>query len=479
LIESPGDDEEALEKYSLIAPCIEEGVSQRDRAKEKQVSERTIRRLINKFKAHGLDGLKRKKRSDKGAPKVSENSTKFIKGRILEFPELSCTVIQRQLNRLASHSTEYKATYNQIRYIKNSISEDMATLARSEQEFEETRELLFRHEGVYPNDIWQCDHKFLDIFVWDSCRNAVQPVLTAVLDDYSRAVMGYYLDLDPPSSQRTALSLRQAIWLKKDPRWLVCGIPNRFYSDRGTDFKSHRIENIAAELSITLSKGRARKPQGKGKIERFFRSVNQLLMSELPGFTPEGSEPNEPGMTIHQLQATFQKWLIDEYMHRVHSEIDQTPFERWSTHSAHPRLADSLETLNVLLLKVPDERIVQQDGIRIFNLRYYATEFAGLIGKRITARYDPQDISYVLVYIENEYVCRATCAALAGQPQSLKEFMKTRAAYKRGLKQDIDAFISFANSLPEALRKIPAVAFADLSDKKKPVSKLRRYRVDE
>jgi len=96
LIKSPGDDEEALEKYSLIAPCIEEDVTQRDRAKEKQVSERTIRRLINKFTADGVDGLKRKKRSDKGAPKVSENSTKFIKGRILEFPELSCTVIQRQ-----------------------------------------------------------------------------------------------------------------------------------------------------------------------------------------------------------------------------------------------------------------------------------------------------------------------------------------------------------------------------------------------
>jgi putative transposase len=479
LNDSPGDDEQALEKYALIAPCIEDGVSQRDRAKEKEVSERTIRRLITKFKALGLDGLKRKRRSDKGAPKVSDNSTKFIKGRILEFPELSCTVIHRQLNRLSNHSAEYKATYNQIRYIKKSLSEDMVVLARSEKEFEETREILFRHEAVYPNEVWQCDHKFLDILVWDSCRNAVQPVLTAIIDDYSRAIMGYYLDLDPPSAQRTALTLRQAIWHKKDPLWLVCGIPDRFYSDRGTDFKSHRIENIAAELSIKLSKGRPYKPQGKGKIERFFESVNQLLMSELPGFTPEYSSPTEPGMTIQQLQATFQEWLIAEYMHRLHSEIGQTPFERWSSHASHPRLADSLETLNVLLLTVPDERIVQQDGIRIFKLRYYATEFSGLIGKRVTARYDPQDISYVLIYLDNEYICRAICAELADQKPGLKEFMKARASYKRGLKQDIDVFVSFANSQPEALRKIPAVVSTDHSDKKLPVSKLRRYRVDE
>jgi hypothetical protein len=138
-----------------------------------------------------------------------------------------------------------------------------------------------------------------------------------------------------------------------------------------------------------------------------------------------------------------------------------------------------LETLNVLLLTVPDERIVQQDGIRIFKLRYEATEFAGLIGRRVTARYDPQDISYVLIYLDDEYVCRATCAELTDQRPSLKEFMKTRAAYKRGLKQDISAFVSFANSQPEALRKIAAVVSTDDSVKKLPVSKLRRYRVDE
>jgi putative transposase len=66
--------------------------------------------------------------------------------------------------------------------------------------------------------MWQCDHKFLDIFVWDSSHRAVKPVLTVVIDDYSRAIMGYYLDLDPPSAQRTAISLRQAIWHKDNPQ---------------------------------------------------------------------------------------------------------------------------------------------------------------------------------------------------------------------------------------------------------------------
>lgn len=156
-------------------------------------------------------------------------------------------------------------------------------------------------------------------------------------------------------------------------------------------------------------------------------------MSELPGYTPEYDPPATPGMTIHQLQSLFDKWVISEYMHGNHSEIEETPFTRWCNHHQHPRLAPSLESLDVLLMTVPDERTVQQDGIRIFNLRYEATEFCGLTRKQVTARYDPRDISQVLVYLNNKLVCRATCAALAGSKPSLSEFMKTRNAYKRDL----------------------------------------------
>ena len=51
-----------------------------------------------------------------------------------------------------------------------------------------------------------------------------KPWLTAILDDHSRAICGYYLGFEAPSSQRTALALRQAIWRKGEPDWPVCGI---------------------------------------------------------------------------------------------------------------------------------------------------------------------------------------------------------------------------------------------------------------
>jgi putative transposase len=411
---------------------------------------------------------------------VTENTFKFIKGKLLSTPVVSLSVIHRQLNRLEAHTKEFSGSYQQIRRVKNSLSEDLLVLARSEKEFEETRELLFRHDAVYPNEVWQADHKTLDMFVWDSAHRAVKPVLTAVIDDYSRAIMGYYLDLDPPSAQRTAIALRQAIWQKDNPSWLVCGCPDRLYTDRGTDFRSNRIKQIAAELGFKRSKRRSRKPQGGGKIERFFETVNQLLMSELPGYTPEGATPNPPGMTIQQLQVLFEKWLISEYMHRVHSEIEETPFNKWNNHPLHPRLAPSLESLDVLLMTVPDSRTVRQDGIYIFKLRYEATEFCGLVGNEVTVRYDPRDISEVLVYLENTLVCRAKCPALGAQRPSLSEFMKIRNRYKRGLKQDIAAAVSFANAQEAAQRKLPDPPEQPVSVKSTTgAGKIRRYRVDE
>jgi putative transposase len=318
----------------------------------------------------------------------------------------------------------------------------------------------------------------LDIVVFDVDGDPAKPVLTAIIDDYSRAIMGYYLNVDPPSAQRTAICLRQAIWHKSNPQWLVCGIPDYLYTDRGSDFRSNRIKQIAAELSFQLRKRQAGKPRGGGKIERFFLTANQLLMSELPGYTPEDHPPATPRMSIQQLQATFDQWVVSEYMHRSHSETAETPFARWTNHHQVPRLAPSLESLNILLMTVPDERIVQQDGIRIFNHLYYATEFRGIVGKRVTARYDPCDISEVLVYLNDELLCRAICAELTDRKPGLKEMMRERNAYKRELRKEITRSVDFAASFNEAERKIAQPQSAP-TPRQKPSTKLRRYTIDE
>ena len=79
-------------------------------------------------------------------------------------------------------------------------------------------ELLHRREADGPNAVWQADHTLLDIVLADEAGRPVRPWLTVVIDDHSRAVAGYGLAATGPTALQTALTLRQAVWRKAEPR---------------------------------------------------------------------------------------------------------------------------------------------------------------------------------------------------------------------------------------------------------------------
>jgi putative transposase len=85
--------------------------------------------------------------------------------------------------------------------------------------------------------------------------------LTIVIDDFSRAITGYYLGFDHPSCLRTSLGLRQGIWRKDHPDWHICGIPEVLYTDNGSDFTSKHVEQVAVSLKIELIFSTPGKPQ--------------------------------------------------------------------------------------------------------------------------------------------------------------------------------------------------------------------------
>src|SRR5262249_34820322 len=143
-------------------------------------------------------------------------------------------------------------------------------------------------EAEKPNDLWQADHTQLDIWVREPNGALVRPWLTVVMDDYSRAIAGFRLSFDAPSSIQTALTLRQAIWRKAQPQWKIMEIPATFYSDNGSDFTSQHLEQVSADLHMVLVFSEPYIPRGRGKIERFFGTVNQRLLCGLPGYTPAG-----------------------------------------------------------------------------------------------------------------------------------------------------------------------------------------------
>jgi putative transposase len=303
----------------------------------------------------------------------------------------------------------------------------------------------------------------LDILLVREGQAPAKPWLTVVMDDYSRAVAGYFLTFDAPSALNTSLALRQAIWRKDEPRWHVCGIPPCLYTDCGSDFTSQHMEQVSLDLKIGLMHSIPGHPRGRGRIERFFQTVRQMFLCELPGYAPpKHPVRGHPALTLSDLDTCFRAFVFGVYHDHPHSETDVPPQDRWEAGGFLPQMPDSLEQLDLLLLTVPTPRKIHRDGIRFMGQRYMDPTLAAYVGESVVLRYDPRDVAEVRVFYQNRFLCRAICQALAGATVPLRDIMQARNRQRRELRQFIQDREQVVESLLRARRgQLHAVETAD------------------
>src|SRR5207237_1304264 len=135
----------------------------------------------------------------------------------------------------------YSIVYERIRKLEPAL---LTMAHEGTKAYSDSFDLVHRREADGPNVIWQADHSELDILVKDEQGKPRKPWLTIILDDYSRAVAGYFLFFSAPSAIQTALALRLAIWRKPQPGWHICGIPQVLYTDHGSDFTFRHLEQV-------------------------------------------------------------------------------------------------------------------------------------------------------------------------------------------------------------------------------------------
>jgi putative transposase len=217
-----------------------------------------------------------------------------------------------------------------------------------------------KFEAELPNDIWQSDVMHGPAVMVDG--RGRKAYLIAFIDDHSRLVpfAGFYLS----ENLAAFLSAFEQALLKR-------GLPRKLYVDNGSAYRSHQLEHICAQLAIALIHARAYQPQGKGKVERFFRTVRMQFLPTL------GKEPS-----LGELNRAWQLWLAD-YHQRRHSATAQAPFERFAANMQCLRpapgdLRDHFRT--VARRTVARDRSVTLDG-QLFEAP------VALIGKRIDLLY--------------------------------------------------------------------------------------------
>jgi putative transposase len=474
----------ALDHFRLLQLHIEEHRPLRSVADEAGIPYRTAQRWLSRYQQSGLAALVRKSRADAGERRaLSARLREAIEGLALQKPPLPVAAIHREAQRLARNLGEKTLSYGTVFNIVRRLPADLVMLAHEgTSSYNQMFELLHRREAATPNEIWQADHTPLDVLLLAPDGEAAKPWLTVVLDDYSRAAAGYFLSFDPPSVLHTALALRQAIWRKGDPRWHVCGIPDALYTDHGSDFTSHHLEQVAADLKMRLVFSIPGKPRGRGRIERFFSTLNEMFLCELEGYAPpSGGVRGKPALSLAEFESRFRNFLLDAYHRRECEETKTPPMERWEANGFLPRMPESLEQLDLLLIHVAKTRQVRRDGIRFQGLRYMSTDLAAYIGESVTLRIDPRDLGEVRVFYKERFLCRAICAELAGAAVPLKEIIRAR----NGRRSELRAILRDRQQAVDALLEIrrgEVTETKDATDRKppstgrEPAPALKRYR---
>jgi transposase InsO family protein len=232
-----------------------------------------------------------------------------------------------------------------------------------------------KFEAELPNDLWQSDVMHgPKVEVNGKQKKAY---LIAIIDDHSRLIVyaRFYLSENVASyldALENGLSRR--------------GLPRKLYVDNGSAFRSKHLEYVCASLSIALIHAKPLQPQGKGKIERWFKTVRTRFI------------PHCQAASLAELNTALEAWLIEDYQQKVHSATGQTPFDRFTSkmnclRTAPADLKDHFR--KVVRRTVGKDRTITIDG------RMYEGPVA-LIGKRVELLYHPDNLEQVEVRYKGE-----------------------------------------------------------------------------
>lgn len=473
-----GADGTALSRFRLLRPVLEHGVSVPAVSASSDVPVPTLRRWLRLYRLHGLAGLHRRVRSDRGQRHLPSQLVSLIEGLALQKPRRSVAAVHRVACETARQQSWAEPSYATVHALVAALDPAVVLLAQDGAKAHAQRfDLLYRREAAQPNQIWQADHTQLDILVQGVDGVPVRPWLTVVIDDHSRAVAAYQLTVSPPNALQTALALRRAIWRKAEPGWTICGIPEVLYTDHGCDFTSRHIEQVCVELKVQLIFSLVGQPRGRGRIERFFGTLNTCCLADLPGYLAREGPAQKPSLTLPGLETALRRFIVETYNHTQHSATGHTPEARWRHGGFLPQMPSSLEQLDLLLLTVLRPRQVQRDGIRFQGLRYIAATLASFVGEAVTIRYDPADMAEIRVFQSNRFICRAICQELAGETVSFKDVVQARREQRRALSSTIRERRSLVDQLvrrPVDVLPTPALECA-VTPPTEGAPRLRRY----
>ncbi|MEA3273954.1 MAG: DDE-type integrase/transposase/recombinase [Pseudomonadota bacterium] len=329
-----------------------------------RVAGETIRDWLKAYRRGGFDALLPKPRADRGQsrslpPQVADVLLEIKEGN----PALSVQLVVREARTREEVPEDLPLPLSTVHRLL--ARHGLMDKPRGEDTDTDRRRFAFARAG----ELWMSDVMHgPSVVVGD--RTKRKTYLIAFIDDATRVIP--YAAFALAESTRAFLPvLKQAVQRR--------GLPARLYVDNGANYRSQHLALVCAKLGIALIHARPYRPQGKGKIERWFKTVRGQLLTRLN---------DEDTASLAALNRRLHVWVESEYHHAPHRGLGGvTPLEQWAQTGEAVRFPEPEVDLDDLFL-FEAQRKVQKDRTVSLNGVVYEVD-AALVGEKITLRFDP------------------------------------------------------------------------------------------
>ena len=373
----------AAERIQLLSPLLAEGV---DPAKASQLkaqiceqtglSERTIRRYLNQYRAEGFLGLKPK---GKGRPQQAE----AIPAHILEQAILLRREVPRRSVAQIIQILEWEGLVPPGQTKRSTLQDKLTERgysARHMQLYAASGVAARRFQQKYRNRLWHSDILYGPYLPIGPDGQLKQVYMVSFLDDATRFIL--HAEFFPTLDQVIVEDcFRQSL--------LKYGQPEAVFFDNGRQYRTKWMKRACAKLGIRLLFAKPYSPESTGKVEIFNKSVRTFL----------DEAALEKPQTLDQLNRLFWVWLEECYQNKPHSGLrnNSSPVSAFHGDKKALKFIDPEKLANAFLHY--EERKVDKAGCISFQGVKYEVGVS-FIGSTVDVIYDPADTSQLTIEYE-------------------------------------------------------------------------------